>query len=169
MTTSNTQIAVIGAGAMGRNHIRIISEEPEAQLVAISDVMEAGRGIADQHAVPFFLDAVDMMEEVKPEAVIIVTPNHLHLAAARQAIARGIVPLVEKPISDDLDDAEKFADEAKLAGWQQPVDKQHHRDRETEFEQAGEDGASEIQREQALVRAIVGREAFQQISHKRQA
>lgn len=114
--TQPVRIAVIGAGAMGRNHIRIISEEPEAQLVAISDVMEAGRSIADQHAVPFFLNATEMMDQVKPEAVIIVTPNHLHLAAAREAIARGIVPLVEKPISDDLDDAERFADEAKQAG-----------------------------------------------------
>ena len=30
------RIAVIGAGAMGRNHIRFVTEEPEAELVAIA-------------------------------------------------------------------------------------------------------------------------------------
>ena len=31
------RIAVIGAGAMGRNHIRFVTEEPEAELVAIAE------------------------------------------------------------------------------------------------------------------------------------
>lgn len=35
------RIAVIGAGAMGRNHIRLVTEEPEAELVAIADAFEA--------------------------------------------------------------------------------------------------------------------------------
>lgn len=35
------RIAVIGAGAMGRNHIRFVTEEPKAELVAIADAFEA--------------------------------------------------------------------------------------------------------------------------------
>ncbi|WP_231583082.1 Gfo/Idh/MocA family protein [Actinobaculum suis] len=57
-----------------------------------------------------------MFKEAKPDGVIIVTPNHLHLPVARQALAHGVVPLVEKPISDDLDDALRFAEEAEKAG-----------------------------------------------------
>lgn len=106
---SAARIAVIGAGAMGRNHIRFVTEEPEAELVAISDVVESGRAVADAHQVPFFLDPEEMMDRAAPDGVIIVTPNHLHLPLARAAMARGIVPLVEKPISDDLEDAEAFA------------------------------------------------------------
>ena len=34
------RLAVIGAGAMGRNHIRFVTEEPEAELVAIADAFE---------------------------------------------------------------------------------------------------------------------------------
>jgi len=37
------RIAVIGAGAMGRNHIRFVTEEPEAELVAIADAFEGAR------------------------------------------------------------------------------------------------------------------------------
>ena len=113
---SPVRLAVIGAGAMGQNHIRFVTEEPAAELVAIADAFEGARGVAEAAGVPFFLDAGAMMDEVKPDGVIIATPNNLHLVAAREAISRGIVPLVEKPISNDLEDAEAFAEEATSAG-----------------------------------------------------
>ena len=65
---------------------------------------------------PFYTDPAQMMDEVKPEAVIIATPNDLHLGVAREAVKRNIVPLVEKPISNDLEDAQAFAAEAETAG-----------------------------------------------------
>lgn len=110
------RIAVIGAGGMGRNHIRFVSDEPEATLVAIADAFEGARATAEKAGVPFYLDAAQMMDEVKPDGVIIATPNGLHLSIAREAVKRGITTLVEKPISDDLADAEKFAAEAEQAG-----------------------------------------------------
>ena len=109
------RIAVIGAGAMGRNHIRFVTEEPEAELVAIADAFEGARATAEAAGVPFFTDPAQMMDEVKPEGVIIATPNGLHLSVAREAVKRGIVPLVEKPISDNLEDAQAFAVEAEEA------------------------------------------------------
>ncbi|MFR3997478.1 MAG: hypothetical protein ACLTZW_00670 [Paratractidigestivibacter faecalis] len=35
------RLAVIGTDAMGRNHIRFVTEEPEAELVAIADASRA--------------------------------------------------------------------------------------------------------------------------------
>ncbi len=105
------RLAVIGAGAMGRNHIRFVTEEPEAELVAIADAFEGARTTAEAAGVPFFTDPAQMMDEVKPEGVIIATPNGLHFSVAREAVKRGIVPLVEKPISDNLGDAQAFAAE----------------------------------------------------------
>lgn len=116
MSDKQVRIAVIGAGAMGRNHIRFVQEEPEAELVAIADAFEGAHATADAAGVPFYLDSAQMMDEVKPDGVIIATPNGLHLQVARQAVARGIATLVEKPISDDLDDARAFASEAEEAG-----------------------------------------------------
>ena len=110
------RIAVIGAGAMGRNHIRFVTEEPEAELVAIADAFEGARATAEAAGVPFYTDPAQMMDEVKPEAVIIATPNDLHLGVAREAVKRNIVPLIEKPISNDLEDAQAFAAEAETAG-----------------------------------------------------
>ncbi len=116
MSQTPVRIAVVGAGAMGRNHIRFVVEEPACELVAIADAFEGARETADKAGVPFFTDPAQMMDEVKPDGIIIATPNGLHLSVAREAVSRGIVPLVEKPISDDLADAERFAAEADKAG-----------------------------------------------------
>lgn len=116
MSQTPVRIAVVGAGAMGRNHIRFVVEEPACELVAIADAFEGARETADKAGVPFFTDPTQMMDEVKPDGIIIATPNGLHLSVAREAVSRGIVPLVEKPISDDLADAERFAAEADKAG-----------------------------------------------------
>jgi predicted dehydrogenase len=115
MTQKKVGLAVIGAGAMGQNHIRFIQEEKGCELVAIADAYEGARTIADKAGVPYYQDAAKMMDEVKPDGVIVVTPNHLHLPIAREAIQRGIPVLVEKPISDDLEDAKRFAKEANAA------------------------------------------------------
>ncbi|MDN6664706.1 MAG: Gfo/Idh/MocA family oxidoreductase [Tetragenococcus koreensis] len=112
MSDAQVKLAVIGAGAMGRNHIRFIQEEPEAKLVGIADAYEGAKKVAEEAGVPFYQDAAQMMDELQPEGVLIVTPNNLHLTTAREAIKRGIPTLIEKPISDDLEDAKKFAKEA---------------------------------------------------------
>ena len=41
------RLAVIGTDAMGRNHIRFVTEEPEAELVATSDAFEGARTTAE--------------------------------------------------------------------------------------------------------------------------
>lgn len=115
MTDKQVGLTVIGAGAMGQNHIRFIQEEIGSELVAIADAYEGAQKIAEKAGVPFYQDSTKMMEDVKPDGIIVVTPNHLHLPIAREAIKRGIPVLVEKPISDDLEDAKKFAKESKAA------------------------------------------------------
>ena len=57
MSQEPVRIAVVGAGAMGRNHLNLIAKEPQAQLVAIADAFEGARGTADEAGVPFYLDA----------------------------------------------------------------------------------------------------------------
>ena len=82
------RIAVVGAGAMGRNHIRFITEEAEAELVAIADAFEGARAAAEAASVPFYTDPATMMDEVKPEGVIIATPNGLQCSVGGKAHLR---------------------------------------------------------------------------------
>lgn len=115
MVDKHIRLAVIGAGAMGQNHIRLIQDEAQSELVAIVDAFEGAKAIAEKFNVPFYQDTHEMIAAVNPDGIIIVTPNHLHLPIAREVIKHGIPVLVEKPISDDLDDAKKFAEEVKLS------------------------------------------------------
>ena len=100
------RIAVLGAGLVGRRHIETIRALPQvAQLAAV----------ADPHAQPFdlggapwFTDAQEMLDRVRPEAVIIATPNNLHVTQGLWCCERGIPFLVEKPVTASLEEAERL-------------------------------------------------------------
>jgi UDP-N-acetylglucosamine 3-dehydrogenase len=100
--------AVVGAGNMGRNHVRVLSELAGADLVAVSDPAEDNLAIAlrGRRGVQGYTDAVAMLEEQEPEFVIIATPTRWHASIATEALGRGIHCLVEKPIADRRDEAE---------------------------------------------------------------
>ena len=114
--TEQLKLAVVGAGAMGRDHIRYIQDDPGATLAAIADPTDEAHALADSLGVPWFADCEEMARAGGLDGVVIASPNHLHLANARTALAHGIPALVEKPISDDLDDARAFAAEARESG-----------------------------------------------------
>lgn len=114
--TNQLRLAVIGAGAMGRDHIRYIQDDPDARLVAIADPMPAAEQTAKDAGVPWFADYREMLDCTALDGVVIASPNNLHVPMARDTVAHGIPTLVEKPISDDLDDARVFADEARASG-----------------------------------------------------
>ena len=114
----SVSVAVIGAGVIGRTHIRILRELPaeEGRLAAIVDPSEAAARLAAEAGVPHFTEAAAMLDAVRPEGVVIATPNALHVAGARACIGRGIAVLVEKPLADDLDSALALAGEAERGG-----------------------------------------------------
>lgn len=93
-------VAVIGAGNFGREHLRAYSLIPEARLVAVADVDGAR---AEQAAFEFgglrsYSDPSRMLTEMRPQAVSIVsTPEH-HLRLTQQSIAAGAAVLLEKPV-----------------------------------------------------------------------
>jgi len=97
-------LALIGAGAMGRQHHDVIQREPQARLCAIADPRESGRALAQQAGVPGFSDHREMLHSARPDAVIIANPNTLHVGTALDCLAAGVPALIEKPIGVSLDD-----------------------------------------------------------------
>ncbi len=99
------RIAVLGAGLIGRRHIDTILAMPEAaELAAVSDpVVDPGQ--YDLKGAPWFTDEVEMLDRVKPEAVVIATPNGLHLRHGEACCRRGIHFLMEKPVTATLGEA----------------------------------------------------------------
>ena len=101
------RVAVIGVGSMGRNHVRVYTEMPEVELVAVVDANPtAGEQIAHRYHVPYYTDVCEMLEKERPDAVSVAVPTSLHYTVAKQVLEAGCHVLVEKPIASTLEDAE---------------------------------------------------------------
>ena len=103
------RLAVMGAGLIGREHAKLVTQSIAAELVAIADPSDDAQEVSDAYGVPRFPDYDAMLAKVKPDAVVIALPNKLHAAAAIAAMRRGVPALVEKPIAADLSSAAEIA------------------------------------------------------------
>jgi UDP-N-acetylglucosamine 3-dehydrogenase len=108
--------AVVGLGAMGRNHIRVLSELPGVELVAGVDPTEASHKLIARYALKTFTDYAKMLAEVRPNLVVIAVPTDFHREVACAAMAAGAHVLVEKPIAPSLDDADAMIASASKNG-----------------------------------------------------
>ena len=98
MTPPRVRVGVIGAGSMGRNHLRVYDSLRDVDLVAVADPDEAVRAdAAARFGVRTFADHRDMLDQV--DAVTIAVPTVLHQVVAVDCIAAGVHVLVEKPIA----------------------------------------------------------------------
>ncbi|UUZ76945.1 Gfo/Idh/MocA family oxidoreductase [Polaromonas sp. P1(28)-13] len=66
-----------------------------------------------------------MLDKVRPDGVVIASPNKLHTSTALACIERGIPVLVEKPIADSMAEAISIAEASRSSGV--PVLVGHHR------------------------------------------
>lgn len=97
------KVAVIGVGAMGNNHVRVYSELPDVQLVAVADSNEKTvHNLARRYGVPGYTDFKEMLAKEKPEAVSIAVPTALHEEVALAALQANVHVLIEKPIASTL-------------------------------------------------------------------
>jgi predicted dehydrogenase len=120
----NITIGIVGAGLIGRKHLAKLSERGDYELVGIADV-NADRVAAEHPAARVFADYRKLLDEARPEAVIIASPNQLHAEQGIECARRGIHILIEKPVSDTLESAESLIAEVRKAGIQSLVG--HHR------------------------------------------
>lgn len=109
--------AVIGAGNMGRNHIRTYSEIPEADLVAISDSNEElGKKVSEELKTCYYKNYKEMLKTEKPDVVSICVPTTYHYAVAKDCIKNKVNILLEKPIASNVAEAKKLLKLADKAG-----------------------------------------------------
>ena len=105
------KICVIGMGNMGRNHARVLSDLPGAELVGVAEARPfTGKLPAGVKA---YTDYRVMLDEQKPDAVVVAVPTELHMPIAVDAMQRGIHVLVEKPIARNLEEATTMIETAK--------------------------------------------------------
>ena len=122
---SRIRLAVIGAGAIGRKHIDVIQQTPEAELVALADPSPQAQALAKSLGVAWYAEVNDMLDQAQPQGVINATPNTLHVPYAIACVERGIPVLVEKPVAESPERAQELVEVATRHGV--PVLVGHHR------------------------------------------
>jgi predicted dehydrogenase len=83
------QLAVAGAGAIGRRHIELVQDSPRCRLTAIVDPGPAAAETAASVHIPLFRSLGELFEKNRPDGVILATPNSLHVEQALECIAAG--------------------------------------------------------------------------------
>jgi len=111
-----TRVAVIGAGVMGRNHVRVLRELGEVDLVAVADAnLDAAIKVAGIHGTRGYGSHKELFAQEKPDAVIVAAPTNNHHALVVDALDAGCHVLVEKPIAATLEEADDLVARAAAA------------------------------------------------------
>ncbi len=109
------RVAVIGAGAFGQNHCRVVHESDRAQLTAIVDTDPARAAeAAARYGAVALTDARELAGQV--DAAIIAAPTTVHSEIGCLLLEAGIDVLVEKPIAPDLAAADRLIEAAARHG-----------------------------------------------------
>lgn len=94
-SSAPVRTGVIGVGSMGRHHVRVYQELPEAELVGVTDTdRERAREIAAKYGT-VAMSQTELLESVDAVSIAVPTPYHYDTALA--AIDRGVHLLIEKP------------------------------------------------------------------------
>jgi len=106
------RVGVIGVGVMGERHCRVYSSLRGVQVVGIAD-LDASRGqaVATQYETSYFEDHRQLLDKV--DAVSIVTTTPAHFGLAMEALEHGVHVLIEKPLTETLEQGERLVGEAE--------------------------------------------------------
>jgi predicted dehydrogenase len=104
---SRVKVGVIGVGHLGEHHTRIYSGLPQAELIGIYDSdLEKAKSKAEKYKTTHFMELDQFLQKV--EAVSLVVPTSSHYKVAKKVLERGIHILIEKPITETVEQAEKL-------------------------------------------------------------
>ena len=112
------KIGVLGAGHLGKIHIRLLKESSQYELVGFYDTMaDNARRVEEELGVKAWDDVDALMDAV--DVIDVVTPTTYHFACVMKAIEKGKHVFVEKPIDFTMEQAEtmiKALEEKGLKG-----------------------------------------------------
>ncbi len=113
------KVAVVGAGAMGMNHLRVLRDfqGEDVQLVGVAEPHELQlKQALSRYHVEGYTDYQEMVRQTHPDLVAVVVPTYLHFEVATFLLQQGIHVLIEKPITSTLDEAQALIRLAQMSG-----------------------------------------------------
>ena len=106
------RVGVVGVGAIGQNHARVLAELPQAELAAIFDTdADRAKELADKYGARPVSDLATFAELV--DAATVATPTVTHAEIGGTLLDLGKHILVEKPITTNVADAQMLVDKAR--------------------------------------------------------
>lgn len=97
--TERLRFGIVGCGVIGPVHAEAIAGLPDAELVAVSDILpERAQQLASKYGVTPYTDLQDMLAHERLDVIIICTPSGLHGEHACQIMRSGRHVIVEKPM-----------------------------------------------------------------------
>jgi len=115
--TESVRYAVIGCGSVGPVHAHAAAECPEAELVAVCDVVpERADRCAEQYGASAYYDHLVMLEQESPAAVSVCTPHCTHADLTCDCLRAGANVLCEKPLAISPDDMDRMLETARSEG-----------------------------------------------------
>ena len=124
------RVAVIGLGPIGNRHADMYSQDALAELVGVCDrVRERADATAKRLGVPAFYDVQSMLKALSPDVCSVATSGYEngsdHYEPTIQALDFGCHVLGEKPISNEVEEAEEMVAKAREKGVCYGIDLNH--------------------------------------------
>jgi virulence factor len=101
-----------GIGKMGERHCRVYANLRIVDLIGIADLdADRGQSVAATYDTEYFLDYQTLLDEVDAVSIVTTTPSHFKLAM--DVLQNNTHVLVEKPITETIEQAEQLVAEAE--------------------------------------------------------
>ncbi|HSD30861.1 MAG TPA: Gfo/Idh/MocA family oxidoreductase [Gemmatimonadales bacterium] len=115
MTLRRLRVGVIGTGALGYHHARLLRRMDGAEFAGIYDINPERAAQVGRELETVAHPSLDALLGVV-DAVSIAVPTPAHTEVGLAVLSRGIAALIEKPLADSLEGAEALVREATQRG-----------------------------------------------------
>jgi len=106
---SSIRVGIVGVGYLGTQHARILSYLEEADLQAVADIdFQKALQIGNRHGVRYFENYEDMIDEI--DAAVVATDTSAHFKVSENLLRHGKHVLVEKPITETVEQGERLVE-----------------------------------------------------------
>ncbi|MFD1588405.1 Gfo/Idh/MocA family protein [Halorientalis brevis] len=101
--------AVVGGGTISGRHLDGLSDCPYTDLVGICDVdADRARSVASEYGIANYTDMQELLDDANLDWVHICTPVATHLDLATMAIEAGVPVLIQKPVTETVEEYERL-------------------------------------------------------------
>jgi virulence factor len=112
---NTVRIGVIGTGIMGERHCRVCANLPRTEFVGLSDLnQDRGRIVAERYGTTFFADRQALLAQI--DAIVIAASTPAHYPLALECLEHSLHVLVEKPITETVEQGQHLVRLAQSRG-----------------------------------------------------